>query len=203
MEQLGLHRLRGLQHGRVPPGRLPLAHEGQDGARGQAHPRRSPLHPHQRDVRHLRADSRRQRHRLPRRPDQLRRQQRAVEHRPVLPRVSAQLHQRRLASSETTSRTPKSWTGSSPASWSTRRTRRTGPTTASSGSTRPTPGSMRSQREEHGQPRGGEEHAAPGRKRRSADPAGPAARVGHPLARRSPHPCGTRRSRIRAACSSS
>ena len=40
----------GLQHGRVPPGRVPLADEGQGRARRQADPRRSALHPHQRDV---------------------------------------------------------------------------------------------------------------------------------------------------------
>src|SRR2546427_6402599 len=34
-------------HGGVPPGGVPLAHEGQ-AQRGQAGPRRSPVHPHQR-----------------------------------------------------------------------------------------------------------------------------------------------------------
>ena len=48
--RLGLHRDRGLEHGGVPPGRVPLGDEGQGRARRQAHPRRSALHAHQRDV---------------------------------------------------------------------------------------------------------------------------------------------------------
>ena len=77
------------------PGRLPLADEGQSRARRQAHSRRSALHPHQRGRRHLRAGPRRLGHRLPRRPHQLRHQQRAMEQRPVLPDIRRELHQRR------------------------------------------------------------------------------------------------------------
>ena len=49
-----LHRDRGLQHGRVPPGRLPVGDGGQ-GARGQGHPRRPAVHPDQRGRRPARA----------------------------------------------------------------------------------------------------------------------------------------------------
>ena len=64
-------------------------------ARGaHGHPRRPALHPHQRGRRPLRADPRRDRHRVPRRPDQLRPEQRAG-----LPRVRRRLHERRRRSS--------------------------------------------------------------------------------------------------------
>ena len=67
--QLRLHRDPGLEHGRVPPGRLPVGDRGQ-GARRDGDPRRPALHAHERDGRPARADPRRQRHRVPRRPHQ-------------------------------------------------------------------------------------------------------------------------------------
>ena len=60
--------------------RWPMKRQGR--ARREAHPRRSALHAHERRRRHLRAGPRRLRHRVPRRPDQLRHQQRALEHDP-------------------------------------------------------------------------------------------------------------------------
>ena len=63
------------------PGRVPLGDGGQ-GARRHDHPRRSALHAHQRGRRHPRADPRRQRHRVPRRPRPLHPRERAL-----LPRV--------------------------------------------------------------------------------------------------------------------
>ncbi len=84
----GLHRDPGVQHGRVPPGRLPLGDGGQ-GARRDDHPRRSALHPHQRRGRPPRADPRRQRHRVPRRAGPPRPGERTL-----LPGVRRRLHQR-------------------------------------------------------------------------------------------------------------
>ncbi len=59
------------QLGRESPGRLPVGDEGQ-GARGQADPRRPPLHAHQRGRRHARAAALRHQHRVLRRADPLR-----------------------------------------------------------------------------------------------------------------------------------
>ena len=67
------------------------------------------------------ADPRRLRHRVPGRADQLRHQQRALEHGPVLPRVRRQLHQRRDDHRTTSSRTPRTWTASSRAARGRRR----------------------------------------------------------------------------------
>ena len=64
--QQRLHPDHGLEHGREPPGGLPVGGRGQE-ARRQDHPRRPPLHAHERLRRPLRAAARRQRHRLPRR----------------------------------------------------------------------------------------------------------------------------------------
>ena len=86
--QRRLHRHRGLEHGRVPPGRLPVGDGGQ-GAGREGHPRRPAVHPHQRRRRPARAAARGQRHRVPRRPDQVRAGQRAV-----LQGVRRRLHQR-------------------------------------------------------------------------------------------------------------
>ena len=65
------------------------------GARRDGHPRRPALHPHLRPVRYLRADPRRHRHRLPRRPDPLH-----PRERPVVPGIRAALHQPVRPSSE-------------------------------------------------------------------------------------------------------
>ena len=54
--ELRLHRDRGLEHGRVPPGRLPVGDGGQ-GARRDGHPRRPAVHPDQRAGRPARARS--------------------------------------------------------------------------------------------------------------------------------------------------
>ena len=71
---------------------LPLGDAGQ-ARRRQGHPRRPAVHPHLGDGRHLRPAPRRQRHRLPRRPDP------ATSSRTnaVLPRLRGRLHQRRDA----------------------------------------------------------------------------------------------------------
>ena len=89
-----MFRDHGLQHGRVPSGRIPVADEGQ-AERRQAHPRRSAIHAHERELRHPRAHPRGVGHRVPRRIDQLRHQQRALEHGSLLQGVRGQLHQRR------------------------------------------------------------------------------------------------------------
>ena len=68
--ELRLHRHPGLEHGRVPPGRVPVGDGGQ-GARREGHPHRPAVHPHVGGRRHARAAARRQRHRLPRRHRQL------------------------------------------------------------------------------------------------------------------------------------
>ncbi len=53
--QQRLHRPDGLEHGREPPGRVPVGDRGQ-GARCADRPRRPAVHPHERAGRHLRAD---------------------------------------------------------------------------------------------------------------------------------------------------
>ena len=62
-------RARGLEHGRGAPGRVPVGDGGQ-GARGDRHPRRPALQPHERAGRHLRSAARGNRHRVPRRDHQ-------------------------------------------------------------------------------------------------------------------------------------
>ena len=73
-EELRQHPHHGLEHGGVPPGRLPLGDAGQDALAEplHRHPRRPALHAHLGDGQHLRPAARRQRHRLPRRRHQLR-----------------------------------------------------------------------------------------------------------------------------------
>ena len=65
--QLGLRPDHGLEHGRGPSRRLPLAHEGQGEGR-DPDPRRPPVLPDLGPLRPLRRHPRRHRHRLPRRP---------------------------------------------------------------------------------------------------------------------------------------
>ena len=81
-------RARGLEHGRGPPGGLPMGGRGQ-GARRHGHPRRPALQPHECPGRHVRAAARRDRHRVPRRDHQPRPADRVG-----LPRVRPRLHQR-------------------------------------------------------------------------------------------------------------
>ena len=90
----------------MPPRGLPLGDAGQAQGR-QGHPRRSALHPHDGGRRHPRPDPGRQRHRLPRRPHQLRHQFRALERGALLQGVRHHLHQRRHASSTRTSSIPR------------------------------------------------------------------------------------------------
>ena len=56
--ELGPDRARGFEHGRGPPGRLPVG-PGGEGARRDRDPHRSALQPHERPRRHLRAAARR------------------------------------------------------------------------------------------------------------------------------------------------
>ena len=99
------------------------------GARREGHPHRPAVHPHQRDRRPARAAARRHRHRVPRRADQPR-----AEQRPGLPRVRASPTRTRRRSCARTSRTPRTSTACSPAS-----TPRSGSTTRRAGSTRARP----------------------------------------------------------------
>ena len=77
-----------LELGRVPSRVLQVGDEGQ-GAGGQDHPRRSPLHPDLGHGRHLGADPLGHEHRVLRRPDPLRHREQEV-----LPRLRGGLHQR-------------------------------------------------------------------------------------------------------------
>ena len=84
----GLHPDRGLLDGRGPSRRVPLGDEGQ-GARRADHPRRPALLAHEPARRPARAHPRRDRHRVPRRPDPPR-----AGDGVVLPRLRRQLHER-------------------------------------------------------------------------------------------------------------
>ena len=105
-----LHRHRGLQHGRVPPGRLPVGDGGQ-GARGDGDPRRPAVHPHQRAGRPARAAA----GRAPTSPSSAGSSTTSCSKEKYFREYVARLHQRRRRSSPRTSPTPRTWTGSSPA----------------------------------------------------------------------------------------
>ena len=107
--RLGLHHHHGLEHGREPPGGVPLGDEGQ-GARREADPRRSALHADLGGGRHLRADPDRQRHRLPGRADPLRHREQ-----PATSKSTSSTTPTPRRSSATSSRTPRISTASSPA----------------------------------------------------------------------------------------
>ena len=106
--ELRLHRDPGFEHGRVPPGRLPVGHGG-EGPWREADPRRPAVHPHVGDGRHPRAVARWHRHRVPWGARQLRAHQRA--------RTSANTSSRtptRPTIFARTSRIPRTLTASSP-----------------------------------------------------------------------------------------
>ena len=127
---------------------LPVGDGGQ-APRRDGHPRRPAVHPHQRGGRPARADPRRHRHRVPRRPDP----PRAGERRCTSRSTSSPTRTRRRSCART-SATPRTSTGCSPAS-----TRRRGTTTRRPGSTRAPTSTAAA-----GQPR---------RRTRSADPRAP------------------------------
>ena len=85
---LRLHRHPGIQLRRGPSGGFPVG-DGGEGARGEDHPCRPAVHPHECAGGPARADSRGQRHRLPRRHHQPRAQRGEG-----LPRVRPRVHQR-------------------------------------------------------------------------------------------------------------
>ena len=75
--------------------------------RREAHPCRSALHAHERELRHPRAHPLGQRHRVSRRHHQPRARERALEQRSVLPELRLALHERRRRSSRRISGTRK------------------------------------------------------------------------------------------------
>ena len=105
--ELRLHRDHGLEHGREPPGRVPVGDGGQ-GARGAGDPRRPALHAHERDGDEVGRHPRRQRHRVPRRDRQLH-----PRARPLLRGVRQALHERARDHRRGRSATPRTSTASS------------------------------------------------------------------------------------------
>ena len=122
--QRRLHRHPGLQHGRVPSGRLPVGGGGPGPGR-EGHPRRSAVHPHLGGRRQAHPDPGRLRRGAARRADQPRAHQRAV-----VQGVRARLHQRGHPGERGLPRTPRTSAGCSPASTPrpVTTTRRPGPT---------------------------------------------------------------------------
>ena len=177
------HRDHGLEHGRGPPGRVPVGGGGQ-GARRPGDPHRPALHPHQRAGRHVRADPGGQRHRVPRRRDQLH----PAEER-GLPRVRRRVHERVVPGSTSPTATPRTSTGCSAAS-----TRRPPPTTTAAGSTRP-PARRPSRRTR----RAADEEA--GRTRPA--PGGPPLSGRQRRGRRGTRPCSTRAASSRSSSGTS
>src|SRR3954451_18193900 len=85
--ELRLHHHHGLEYGREPPGGFPVG-DGGEGARGESHPHRPAIHPHERHGDEVARHPRRERHRLPRRDHQLH-----PPERPVLRGVRQALHE--------------------------------------------------------------------------------------------------------------
>ena len=174
--ELGRDHDHGLEHGREPPGRLPVGDGGQ-GARREGRPRRPALHAHERDGDEVHRHPRRHRHRLPRRRRPLHPRERAL-----VRRVRQDVHERARDHRRGLRATPRTSTASSPAG-----TPRRASTTTRRGSTRAWRCRRAGQREV-GQPKG--EQVGHGGARRGA-------------ARTASRPRRTRRCSTRAASSRS